>query len=200
MDNKYEYFDKMYEVTGNNSKFGPPSIGICTSEGVALVSMKSRKSKLMITENMDTIYMIDDHIGCVLSGRIADGRVLIDQARVQCQNHRFNYNEKMPVQSCVQTVSAKASEFGNVKDSSLGRPYAVEMLFAGLCNDKPQLWHMDSSGTYMSYGIKSIGNIDETQLETLCTEVNSKQINLYIAISLAKKIIGMDSDVFILQI
>jgi uncharacterized lipoprotein YajG len=46
------------------------------------------------------------------SGIVADGRTLVDHARVEAQNHWFMYDEKRGVRSTVQAVCDKAMKFG----------------------------------------------------------------------------------------
>lgn len=40
---------------------------------------------------------IDHHIGAAMSGLVADGITLIDNARVNAANHFFNYGEPISV-------------------------------------------------------------------------------------------------------
>ena len=55
-------------------------------------------------------------LGCVFSGLVADSRIMIDRARVECQNHWFIYNEKMSVESVAQAVSDLAIQFRDSDD------------------------------------------------------------------------------------
>jgi 20S proteasome subunit alpha 5 len=41
---------------------------------------------------------IDKHCACAMSGIVGDARLLIDHARVEAQNHSFNFNEGMSVE------------------------------------------------------------------------------------------------------
>lgn len=94
---------------------------------------------------------------------------LIDRARVECQNHWFVYNELMSVESCAQSVSTLAIQFGDSADggSAMSRPFGVAILFAGVENGDPQLWHMDPSGTYIRYDAKAIGSGSEGAQQNL---------------------------------
>ena len=47
--------------------------------------MESAKSEKLVE--------IDKHCACAMSGIVGDARVLIDHARVESQNHKFNYLE-----------------------------------------------------------------------------------------------------------
>ena len=40
---------------------------------------------------------IDKHCACAMSGIVGDARVLIDHARVESQNHKFNYVEPLQI-------------------------------------------------------------------------------------------------------
>lgn len=148
-------------------KLGSTAIGICTSEGVVLAVEKRITSPLMETTTIEKIVEVDKHIGCAVSGLMADSRTMIDRyfgevlhiyftfnviylfrARVECQNHWFVYNETMSVESCAQAVSNLAIQFGDSDDdgAAMSRPFGVAILFAGIDEKGPQLYHMDPSG------------------------------------------------------
>ncbi|MEQ2216324.1 Proteasome subunit alpha type-5 [Xenoophorus captivus] len=64
---------------------GSTAIGIQTSEGVCLAVEKRITSPLMEPNSIEKIVEIDSHIGCAMSGLIADAKTLIDKARVETQ-------------------------------------------------------------------------------------------------------------------
>ncbi|XP_015750429.1 PREDICTED: proteasome subunit alpha type-5-like [Acropora digitifera] len=94
-------------------KLGSTAIGIQTSEGVVLAVEKRITSPLMEPASVEKIVEIDSHIGCAVSGLIADSRTMVDKARVEAQNHWFTYNEQMSIESVTQAVSNLALEFGD---------------------------------------------------------------------------------------
>lgn len=55
---------------------------------------------------------IDSHIGCAMSGLVADARTMIEHARVTAQNHVFTYDEDIQVSSLTQSVCDLALRFG----------------------------------------------------------------------------------------
>lgn len=75
----------------------------------------------------------------------------------------------MSVESCAQAVSSLAIQFGDSDDtgSAMSRPFGVAILFAGIENGQPQLWHMDPSGTYLRYDAKAIGSGSEGAQQNL---------------------------------
>lgn len=60
-------------------KLGSTAIGICTSEGVVLAVEKRITSPLMEPTTIEKIVEVDKHIGCAVSGLIADSRTMIDR-------------------------------------------------------------------------------------------------------------------------
>ena len=62
--------------------------------------------------SFEKIMEIDEHIGAAMSGIVADARILVDHARVECQNHRFSFLEPMSVDSVTQSISDLAINFG----------------------------------------------------------------------------------------
>jgi len=160
-------------------KLGSTVIGICTSEGVVLVVEKRITSPLMEPSTIEKIAEVDRHVGVACSGLTADSKTLIDRARLECQNHWFTYNEKMTVESVSQAVSNLAIKFGDSDDDegAMSRPFGVALLFAGVDEKGPQLYHMDPSGTYVQYDAKAIGSGSEGAQQTL-VEMYNKSMSL----------------------
>lgn len=64
-------------------KLGSTAIGISTNEGVVLAVEKRITSPLMEPTTIEKIVEVDKHIGCAVSGLMADSRTMID---------RYGYN------------------------------------------------------------------------------------------------------------
>ncbi|CAH3112399.1 unnamed protein product [Pocillopora meandrina] len=160
-------------------KLGSTAIGIQTSEGVVLAVEKRITSPLMEPTSVEKIVEIDSHIGCAMSGLIADSRTMVDKARVEAQNHWFTYNEKMSVESVTQAVSNLALEFGDddAREGAMSRPFGVALLFGGVDAKGPQLYHLDPSGTFFQYDAKAIGSGSEGAQQAL-EEVYHKSMTL----------------------
>lgn len=110
---------------------------------------------------------------------VADSRTMIDRARVEAQNHWFTYNEKMSVESVTQAVSNLALAFGDddADPGAMSRPFGVALLFAGIDEKGPQLFHMDPSGTFIQYDAKAIGSGSEGAQQAL-QDVYHKSMSL----------------------
>lgn len=150
-------------------KLGSTAIGIKTPEGVVLAVEKRITSPLILPDSIEKIVEIDSHLSCAMSGLIADSKTLIDRARVEAQNHWFNYDEKMSVESVTQSVSDLALAFSDQDDEvyAMSRPFGVALLFAGVDETGPHLYHLEPSGTFIEFEAKAIGSGSEGAQQSL---------------------------------
>ncbi|VDO66424.1 unnamed protein product [Schistosoma curassoni] len=164
------------------TKLGSTGIGIKTSEGVVMAVEKRVNSTLIIPSSIEKIFEVDKHIGkpfldwrrrknkaCAVSGLVADARTLIERARTEAAHHWFVYNEKMTIEDVTKAVSNLALAFGDddMESGAMSRPFGVALLFAGVDERGPQLYHMDPSGTYIRYEAKAIGSGSEGAQQAL---------------------------------
>ncbi|KAH8861458.1 Proteasome subunit alpha type-5 [Schistosoma japonicum] len=150
-------------------QLGSTGIGIKTNEGVVMAVEKRVNSTLIIPSSIEKIFEVDKHIACAVSGLVADARTLIERARTEAAHHWFVYNEKMAIEDVTKAVSNLALAFGDddMESGAMSRPFGVALLFAGVDERGPQLYHMDPSGTYIRYEAKAIGSGSEGAQQAL---------------------------------
>lgn len=166
-------------------KLGSTAIGIQTAEGVVLAVEKRISSKLLVPSSVKKLVKLDHHIGCAMSGLVADARTLVDHARVETQNHWFTYDERLGVESTVQSVCDLALGFG---EGNMARPFGVALLVAGVDEKGPALFHTDPSGTFTKYAAKAIGAGSEGA-QTSLEEHYNKSLTLAAAEKIALEIL-----------
>lgn len=146
-------------------KLGSTALGICTNEGVILASERRIASTLIEKDSVEKLLPIDEHIGCAMSGLIADARTLIDYARVECNHYKFVHNENINIKSCVELISELALDFSNLSDNKrkkiMSRPFGVALLIGGVDKTGPNLWYTEPSGTNTRFLAASIGSAQE---------------------------------------
>jgi len=172
-------------------KLGSTALGIQTSEGTVLAVEKRITSTLLESSSIEKLMEIDSHIGCAMSGLTADARTMIEHARVETQNHRFNYDEPMTIEACTQSICDLALQFGEGKkkgEEKMSRPFGVALLLAGIDEKGPSLWHTDPSGTFSQYDAKAIGVASEGAQTALQDQYN-KSMTLEEAETLALKVL-----------
>ncbi|RLE81549.1 MAG: proteasome endopeptidase complex, archaeal, alpha subunit [Thermoprotei archaeon] len=164
---------------------GSPTLGIRTKEGIVLAAERRVGSPL--TEITDKILRIDEHIGISFSGFFADGRILIDKARIYAQIHRLVYDEPIGV----ETLAKRICDILQIYTQHGGvRPFGVALLIGGVDEAGPQLIGTDPSGAYQKYYAHAIGAGDTKILEVLTREYK-RDTSLEEAILLSLKALGL---------
>ena len=150
------------------------SVGVTFSNGIILAAARSVQ-KLLIPDNVEKIAKLDEHIGCVTCGILADGRVLVDYARVKCQINRMTYNEPIEVNLLAKDISDRKQKFTQIGGI---RPYGISMLIAGT-NETNHLFETDPSGTLREWQAHAIGRGSKDAkkyiVENFKEEMNKKE-------------------------
>jgi len=139
--------------------------------------------------SIEKIFQIDDNIGAATSGLVADARVLVDRARVECQVHRITYGEPMDV----ELLAKKICDFKQLYTQHGGvRPFGIALLIAGV-NETPRLFETDPSGALIEYKATAIGAGRTTAMEIFEKEYRD-DLTKDEAIDLALKIMNEVTD------
>lgn len=134
-------------------KRGMTSLGIRFENGILLMATKS-VTQLLAESSSDKVAQIDDHIGIVSSGIVADARILIDKLRVKSQMHKLTYDEPIDVNGSVRYLADAAQLYTQYAGL---RPYGVAFLIGGMDNDVPKLFETDPSGSMNEWKAKALG-------------------------------------------
>ncbi|WP_457554756.1 archaeal proteasome endopeptidase complex subunit alpha [Candidatus Pyrohabitans sp.] len=170
-------------------KRGTTSLGIRYSDGVLLAVDKRITSKLVEARSIEKIFQIDDNIAAATSGLVADARVLVDRARVECQVHRITYGEAIDV----ELLAKKICDFKQLYTQHGGvRPFGIALLIAGV-NEAPRLFETDPSGALIEYKATAIGAGRSTAMEIFENEYRD-DLTMDEAIDLALKIMNEVTD------
>ncbi len=145
-------------------KRGYTALGAKTDAGVVLAAERRTTSKLVEDGSVEKIFKIDNHLGAVASGLIADARVLIDKARVEAQVNRLRYDEPVSVESLAKTMGDTKqmyTQHGGV------RPFGTRFLIGGVGERGPHLFETDPSGVVAAYKAHAIGGGAEEATDVL---------------------------------
>lgn len=134
-------------------KRGATSLGIVFRDGVLLATVKPTTS-LIVNDSMEKIFQVDDHVGAVAAGLLADARVLVNQARVRAQVHKITYEEPIDVWSLARNIGDRMQ----ISTLYAGlRPFGVTFLIGGLDKNGMHLIEADPSGMLYEWHAYSIG-------------------------------------------
>jgi len=132
---------------------GTTCLGIVFRDGVLLATVKPATS-LIVPESVEKIFQIDEHIGSVASGLLADARILTNQARVRAQVHKITYEEAIDVWGIAKVVGDRMQ----LSTLYAGlRPFGVSFLIAGADKTGVHLIESDPSGMLYEWKAYAIG-------------------------------------------
>ena len=150
-------------------KRGTTSVGIKARDGVVLLVDKRISSRLLEPQSTEKIFQVDDHIGAVTSGLVADARALVDRARVDAQINRVVYNEPIGIETLAKKIADHKqtfTQYGGV------RPYGTALLIGGIDDTGPRLFETDPSGALLMVKATGIGSGRNAVMEFLEEKYN----------------------------
>ena len=134
-------------------KRGTTCLGIVFKDGVLLATVRP-DTQLMISTSVEKIFQIDDHIGAVASGYLADARVLVGHARVKCQIHKITYEEPIDTWGLARVIGDRMQ----ISTLYAGlRPFGVSFMIGGIDNTGVHLIETDPSGMLYEWKAYAIG-------------------------------------------
>jgi len=134
-------------------KKGTTSIGIVFKGGVILATVK-QVMELVVPNTLEKLFKVDEHLGAVAAGLLADARVLVNQLRVSAQINRITYEEPMDVWS-LSKVLGDRMQFSTLYAGL--RPFGVSFLVGGVDSTGSHLIEADPSGMLYEWKAYAIG-------------------------------------------
>ena len=134
-------------------KRGTTCIGMIFKDGLLLATVKPTTS-LIVPESVEKIFQIDDHIGSVAAGLLADARVLVNQSRIKAQVHKITYGEEVDTWTIARVVGDRMQ----ISTLYAGlRPFGVAILIGGSDKTGLHLIESDPSGMLYEWRAYAIG-------------------------------------------
>lgn len=134
-------------------KSGSTSLGVRVTDGILLGSVKTTVP-LAVADSYRKTYEVDNHIGIVSSGSLADARELVDMGRTRAQINHITYGEPISISSLTTYLCDRkhlVTQYAGV------RPYGVGLLVGGVSNGEPGLYETEPSGTMIEWKAQAIG-------------------------------------------
>jgi len=142
------------EYAKKTVRLGNTAIGMVCKDGVLLVADKRIVDKLVVSEAIEKIFQIDEHIIATAAGIMSDARVLIEQVQVKAQQNRVVYDSPIDIISVVKNVcdiKQMCTQSGGL------RPFGVSLLIAGIDESGKKLFETDPTGIFYQYKAAVIG-------------------------------------------
>jgi len=183
------------EYAKKTVKQGTTAIGVICKDGVLIIADKRVAEKLIVSDSIEKIYQVDDHIGATASGILSDGRILIERAQLIAQQHRVTYNEPITTESLVKEICDLKQLYTQVGGA---RPFGVSIMFMG-AGEKSHLFVTDPTGIFFEYKATAIGEAEIEVKDMLVKQYKESmdlEEGLKLAISSLKKALGKDFDIY----
>lgn len=134
-------------------KKGTTSLGLVYKDGVIIATVK-QVVDLAISDTTEKLFKIDEHIGAVAAGLLADARVLVSQLRVRAQINRITYEEPIDTWSLAKALGDRM-QFSTLYAGL--RPFGVSFLIGGVDSTGAHLIESDPSGMLFEWKAYAIG-------------------------------------------
>lgn len=142
---------------------GSTAVGMVCKDGVLLVTDKRIVDPLVVSETLEKIFKIDDHIAATAAGILSDARVLVEMAQLKAQQHKVTYDTPIDTLTIVKDIC----NLKQICTQQAGlRPFGVSILIAGVDNGTPKLFETDPTGIFFQYRATAIGE-KETEIEEI---------------------------------
>lgn len=167
-------------------KKGSTAVGVRGQDVVVLGVEKKAVAKLQEDRTVRKICQLDDHVLMAFAGLTADARVLIKQARVECQSHKLTVEDPVTLEYITRYIASLKQRY---TQSNGRRPFGISCLITGFDNDKtPKLYQTDPSGTYHEWKANAIGRNAKTVREFLEKNYSPENVATeHLAVKLAIK-------------
>jgi proteasome alpha subunit len=142
-------------------KMGSTAVGIKTDTCVVLAG---QKRSFELIESSDKVFKIDDHIASTFSGYSADGRALLQRARIEAQIERITYGEMIDPEVLSEKIGdylQSFTQYGGV------RPFGIAVLFGSVYEKETSLYFIDPGGAIFSCLATAIGANEAATKEVL---------------------------------
>jgi len=180
------------EYAKKTVKQGASAIAMVCKDGILFVTDKRILDPLIITNEVEKIWQIDDHIGVTASGILSDARILIERAQVNAQQHKVTYDSPMDISS----VAKEVCDLKQYTTQSGGlRPFGVSLLIGGIDETGKKLYLTDPTGIYFPYKAVAIGEGDAEITEILHQKYKSSMTikeGLKLCLDALKKVLDGD--------
>jgi len=146
-------------------KKGSTAVGVRGANCVVLGVEKKAVAKLQEDRTVRKICQLDEHVLMAFAGLTADARVLIKQARVECQSHKLTVEDPVTIEYITRHIASLKQRY---TQSNGRRPFGISCLITGFDMDAtPRLYQTDPSGTYHEWKANAIGRNSKTVREFL---------------------------------
>jgi len=147
---------KLYQVeyAAKIVERGTPAMAVAYKDGILVLVDFNFESKLLVTDSIEKVFKVDDHIYFISAGLAGDARKLSETARDFAAENKFLYDEPIEVSTVakkVATIKQLFTQYGGM------RPFGVSFIVVGKDDVGYHIFETEPSGAVAEYSALAIG-------------------------------------------
>mmetsp|Transcript_10480 Transcript_10480/g.28854 ORF Transcript_10480/g.28854 Transcript_10480/m.28854 type:complete len:246 (-) Transcript_10480:376-1113(-) len=173
-DSNYDHHISIFSPQGRlyqmeycfkSANSGLTGVAVRGKDSCCVVTQKKVPDRLMDPSSVTHLFSLTQQIGCCVTGAMADSRSMIERARYEAGQFKFDYGYQVPVGVLARRMADLAQV--NTQAASM-RPLACIGLFVGVDDEAgPQVFKVDCAGHYLPYFAAASGPKEQEAMNYL---------------------------------
>lgn len=144
---------------------GITSIAVRGKDSVCAVTQKKVPDKLIDPASVTSSFQLSENHGCIATGVITDAKAIVQRARSEAADFKFDYAYEVPVEYLARRV---ADENQIYTQHAYMRPLGVTLIIMGMDEEAgPSLYMCDPAGHYVGFRACAAGAKEQEALNFL---------------------------------